>query len=342
MTTDAPNPSLDETGTIRIATFNMESLDAPPRGRASLESRIAALRPQLVRLRADILCLQEVNGQLDTAKEKRGLFALDAVLKGTVYEHYNRVATQSPSGRGVRDRHNLVILTRFPITGADEVWNHLVEPPLYKCQTSEPAQTSPHPVEWDRPMLYADVDLGGGRKMVVVNVHLRAPRAAYVPGQKKDRHNWKTMAGWAEGYFLATVKAAGQALEVRAFLDRLFDMAPDALVCVVGDFNSSDGQAPVRIVLGDEDDVGSGELAARMLIAAERSIPESQRFSTIHRGRPHMADHILLSRQAMGWLHHVECHNEGLHDEVSSPAALPDSPESYHAPVVCELIAPRT
>jgi hypothetical protein len=162
-----------------------------------------------------------------------------------------------------------------------------------------------------------------------------------VPGQKIDRHNWKTMAGWAEGYFLATVKAAGQALEVRAFLDRLFDLDGNALVAVAGDFNSSDGQAPVRIILGDEDDAGSGELANRMLLAAERSMPDSQRFSVIHRGRPHMADHVLLSRPLMGWLHHVECHNEGLHDEVSSPAAVPDSPESYHAPVVCELYLPQ-
>lgn len=337
---DAPDAETPGT-VIRIATFNMESLDEPPRGRASLASRIQALRPQLVRLRADVLCLQEVNGQRGEDGKNRTLKALDAVIEGTAYETYHRVATQSPSGHGVRDRHNLVILSRFPITASDEVWNHLVEPPLYRCQTSDPAQDAPQPIAWDRPMLYADLDLGRGRKMVVVNVHLRAPRAAFVSGQKKDRHNWKTMSGWAEGFFLATVKAAGQALEVRAFLDRLFDMAPDALVAVVGDFNSSEGQAPVRIILGDEDDAGSGELAGRMLIAAERSLPESQRFSVIHRGRPHMADHILLSRQAMGWLHHVECHNEGLHDEVSSPAAIPDSPESYHAPVVCELAMPQ-
>ncbi len=235
---------------IRIATFNLESLDEPPRGRASLESRIRALRPQLVRLRADVLCLQEVNGQRSEKGQPRTLRALDRVLEGTDYERYHRVVTQTRTGHGVRDRHNLVILSRFPILDSDEVWNHLVEPPLYRCQTSDPAQETPQPVSWDRPMLYADLDLGDGRKMVVVNVHLRAPRAAFVAGQKKDRHNWKTMAGWAEGYFLATVKAAGQALEVRAFLDRLFDLEPEALIAVVGDFNSSDGQAPVRIVLG--------------------------------------------------------------------------------------------
>lgn len=325
---------------FRIATFNMESLDGPPRARTTLDGRIAALRPQLVRLRADILCLQEVNGQLDDDGKHRALHALDAVLEGTPYQDYHRAVSQSPSGRGVRDRHNLVTLSRFPILAAQEVWNHLVEPPLFKCTTSDPPQNKPEPVQWDRPFLYVDVDLGDGHKMVVVNVHLRAPRAAYVAGQKHNQHSWKTMPGWAEGYFLATIKAAGQALEVRTFLDRLFDMDKDALVAVAGDFNCDDGQAPVRIIKGDEEDTGSGEFAPRMLIAAERSLPESQRFSVIHRGRPHMVDHILLSGQLLGWLDHVECHNEALHDEVNSPAAVPDAPESYHAPVMAQFLKP--
>lgn len=326
---------------IRIATFNMESLDEPPRARVSLSERIHALRPQLVRLRADVLCLQEVNGQLNEDGSARSLHALDAVLSGTQYEHYHRAVTKSPSGRGARDRHNLVTLSKFPILSADEVWNHLVEPPLFRCTTSDPAQEAPLPIEWDRPFLYVDLDLGGGHKLVVVNVHLRAPRAAFVAGQKRDQHSWKTMSGWAEGYFLATIKAAGQALEVRTFLDRLFDMDFDALVAVAGDFNSDDSQAPVRIIKGDEDDTGDGRLAPRMLIAAERGLALSQRFSVIHRGEPHMVDHILLSTQLLGWLGHVECHNEALHDEVSSPAAISGAPESYHAPVVAELLRPR-
>ncbi len=326
---------------IRIATFNMESLDGPPRARGTLEDRVRALRPQLVRLRADVLCLQEVNGQLSKDGKVRSLSALDAVLEGTVYENFHRTVTQSPSGKGVRDRHNLVTLSRFPIIGSEEIWNHLVEPPLYRAATSDPPQDKPEPVHWDRPFLYADLDLGNGHKMVVVNVHLRAPRAAYVPGQKRDQHTWKTMPGWAEGFFLATVKAAGQALEVRTFLDRLFDLSPEALVAVVGDFNSGDTEAPVRIIRGDEEDTGDGAFAPRMLVAAERSLPESQRFSVIHRGRPHMADHILLSQQLLGWLDRVECHNEQLHDEVGSPAAISGAPESYHAPVLAELHRPE-
>ena len=49
--------------TIRIGTFNLENFDDKPNQAPSLATRIELMRPQLVRMRADILCLQEVNGQ---------------------------------------------------------------------------------------------------------------------------------------------------------------------------------------------------------------------------------------------------------------------------------------
>ena len=48
---------------LRIATFNLENLDNKPGEKPTLDERIAVMRPQLIRLNADILCLQEVNGQ---------------------------------------------------------------------------------------------------------------------------------------------------------------------------------------------------------------------------------------------------------------------------------------
>ncbi len=48
---------------LRIASFNLENLDDRPGASPTLADRIAVMRPQLVRLRADVLCLQEVNGQ---------------------------------------------------------------------------------------------------------------------------------------------------------------------------------------------------------------------------------------------------------------------------------------
>jgi len=40
---------------LRVATFNVENLDDKPDLRPTLAARIAVLRPQLVRLRADVL-----------------------------------------------------------------------------------------------------------------------------------------------------------------------------------------------------------------------------------------------------------------------------------------------
>ena len=44
---------------IRIATFNLENLDDGPGLTPLLADRIRVMRPQLLRVNADILCLQE-------------------------------------------------------------------------------------------------------------------------------------------------------------------------------------------------------------------------------------------------------------------------------------------
>lgn len=44
-------------GRFRLATFNLESLDDRPGRGADFDQRLRLLRPQLQRLRADLLCL---------------------------------------------------------------------------------------------------------------------------------------------------------------------------------------------------------------------------------------------------------------------------------------------
>ena len=51
---------------LRLATFNVENLDDTPNCDPPFEARIAILQPQLERLQADILCLQEVNARRST------------------------------------------------------------------------------------------------------------------------------------------------------------------------------------------------------------------------------------------------------------------------------------
>ncbi len=322
---------------LRLATFNLESLDDRPRADADFADRVRVLKPQLQRLRADVLCLQEVNARAPTKHAMRELTALDKVVAGTVYERYHRVVSLSRGGVRPADRHNLVILSRLPVLEHQQIWHDLVPPAQYQSVMAVPPAQAPSPVEWDRPLLHAVLEGPGGRRLHVVNLHLRAPRAAWLPGQKDAHGRWQSVGGWAEGFFAATIKAAGQALEARLLVERVFDAEPDALVAVCGDFNADDREAPVRTIRGDEEDTGNGHLASRVLVPLERTLPDSQRFSVIHHGRRVLLDHILVSRPLLGWYRGAEIHNEALGDELVSPATIWGPPGSYHAPLVAEF-----
>lgn len=324
--------------TLRIATFNLESLDDRPQGGGGgFADRVAVLRPQLQRLRADVLCLQEVNAHGATRRGPRELTALDTLVASTDYENFHRVVTTSRGGQRPSDRHNQVILSRFPVLEQGQIWHDLVEPPSWRPVTAAPRPDAPQAVEWDRPILHAVLDAPGGRRLNIVNLHLRAPRAAFLPGQTERPGCWHSVGGWAEGFFLASIKAAGQALEARLLVDQMFDAEADPLVAVCGDFNADDREAPLRTIRGDEEDTGNGHLAPRVLVPLERTLPDSQRYSVIHHGRRVMLDHILVSRALLGWYRGTEIHNETLGDEAVSPSQVWGSPETYHAPVVAEF-----
>ena len=328
---------------LRIATFNLENLDDAPGLDPPLAARLDVLRPQLARLRADILCLQEVNGQAAGKGKPRELRALDKLLAGTPYEAHARIASHGPSG-AVADRHNLVILSALPILESRQYWHDFVPPPDWRPVTAMPAAESAEPVRWDRPILHAALDLGGGGRLDILNLHLRSPMPAYVAGQKEDSHTWKTVSGWAEGSFLATVKRAGQALEARLVIDRLFDFHAsahsDALIAICGDFNATAREGPVAQIRGDEEDTGNGRLAMRVLVPLEETIAAERRFSVRHHGEAAMLDHILVSRRLLGYFRRSEVHNETLGDELVAFATVRHSPESYHAPVITEFELP--
>jgi endonuclease/exonuclease/phosphatase family metal-dependent hydrolase len=320
---------------LRIATFNLESLDDRPGADGDFADRLAVLRPQLNRLRADILCLQEVNARESSRHGPRRLTALDEVLEEGRYADFHRVVSVNRLGARYADRHNLVILTRLPVLDQRQIWHNLVEPPRYRTRLGDQEIS----IEWDRPLLHTVLGLDEGRRLHLVNLHLRAPRAAYLAGQK-EHGIWNTVGGWAEGFFLASVKQTGQALEARLVIEQIFDEDPFALIAVCGDFNAEDREASVRTIRGDEEDTGNGHLAARSLVPVDRSLPDSQRHSVIHHGRKVMLDHILASRPLMGWYVGAEAHNEALGDELVSPSLVRTPPDSYHAPLVAEFELP--
>jgi endonuclease/exonuclease/phosphatase family metal-dependent hydrolase len=325
---------------MRIATFNVDSLDHEPHAAVPLEERLPILRPQLERLRADVLCLQEVNGQHRTRHAPRELLALDRLLEGTRYEKYQRAVSVARSGAGVADVHNLVTLSRWPVVRSQSIRNSLVPPLMYRSLTAVPARTEAEEVAFERPILLTEIDAGDGRSVMVINVHFRAPTAAPVPGQKESAHVWKSVAGWAEGYAIAAWKRTAQALETRLAVDGLLDTDENRIVVVAGDFNSEDHETPLKIIVGSQEDTGNGLLAHRSLVVLDRALSADRRFSVVHHGRPLMLDHILASRAALAYFRSLEVHNETLADELITYGKVRQEPGSPHAPLVAEFEFP--
>jgi endonuclease/exonuclease/phosphatase family metal-dependent hydrolase len=312
---------------MRIATFNLESLDAPVAPRASL------LRPALERLEADILCLQEVNGQKTGGR--RTLAALDELLAATPYSGFHRAVSQAASG-GPADRHNLVTLSRWPIAASRQVQHDLLAPATVPQATAEPPDPAPVEIRFERPLLVTEIDTTAGR-LTVVNVHLRAPLASTIPGGKLGPFAWRSVASWAEGFFHSGLKRTGQALELRLLVDALFDAEPDPLVLVAGDFNAEDHETPVRLVAGAPEDTGNPDLAARALVVLDRAIERSRRFSVVHHGRPQMLDHMLASHRLLGRFRGIEVQNEALGDEAVAWGKGVGAAGSYHAAIVASF-----
>ena len=115
--------------TLRIATFNLENFDDKPSQKPTLAERIALMRPQLLRLNADILCLQEVNGQ-EQPHQPREILALQQLTATTPYSDYHTVSTKTADGHQVYDERNLVILSRFEILAHEQ--HRPTDEPLYR------------------------------------------------------------------------------------------------------------------------------------------------------------------------------------------------------------------
>jgi endonuclease/exonuclease/phosphatase family metal-dependent hydrolase len=351
---------------LRIATFNLENLDdTPPVSPSSptFAERVALMRPQLLRVRADILCLQEVFGQGERQHFK--LRALETLLADTSYIGFKRVSTvkfASPvatenlvlpidvipstgNGRSVNHERNLVLLTHLDILEGRQIKYFYVSPPSYKTITAIYPQPDPHaedhakaePIGLERPLLYVKVRLSPTQNIHVIIVHLKSKIPVDIPGQKESQYVWKTASGRAEGSFISSMRRLVQALEVRRLVDALFDEDENALIAVCGDFNAEESEVPLEAIRGDVEDTQNPQLVKRVLVPCEKTIPESSRFSLLHHGKGTMLDHILVSRSLLAFYRGTEIHNELLHDKSTAFVTNKMFPESDHAPVIAEF-----
>jgi len=320
---------------VRLATFNLENLDDGPGIHPPLANRIRVMKPQLQRVNADILCLQEVHSQ--GAAGARTLAALDALIAGTNYVGFNR-ATTTTTGGELFDVRNLVILSRFPILSIQQVRPADGPRPSYRMATAVPADPTADPLEWERPMLHVRVDLGGGRVAHIINVHLKSKLATTIPGQKIDNFTWRTVAAWAEGSFISGMKRLGQALQARLLIDSVFDSEGlETLIAICGDFNADASEVALQTIFGPVEETGNAEHGPRLMVPCENNIPDSSRYSLLHLGIGNMLDHVIVSRPFLRFFRGAEVHNEALPDESGAFRTDVNFPESDHAPVIANF-----
>src|SRR5690606_31759293 len=226
------------------------------------------------------------------------------------------------SGHGAADRHNLAILSRWPIRRWHSLRHELVPPPSAEGEAQH----------WDRPLLWAEVELPGGRKATVVNLHLRAPLPVPLPRPEPTGAAASASPGsWARGFYLAALRRLGQALEARLFVERLFDSDPEAWIAVCGDCNAPLEDDTLRLLEGLPGGPDRTAAARRRLTAVARSLPESRRYILRLGGERLLVGHILVGRGLFGCFESAEIHNELLLEESEGG---PASPESFHAPLV--------
>jgi endonuclease/exonuclease/phosphatase family metal-dependent hydrolase len=308
---------------LRIATFNLENLDWTAAREGLFERRLAALRPLLRELRADILCLQEIAGRKREPHGPRRLLGLDRLLEDTLYSGYFRASSTRPGSDVPADVHNLAILSRWPIVERRQIHHELVAKWRWRLLGEDAGDASSTvEIAFDRPLLYARIDPPGLLPLHLINSHLRAPRPVPLPGDAASSRKR------VEGLFLAAQKRERQALEARLFVENLFDAEEGAAIALCGDLNVDEHDAASRILMADFNG------GARALEALETRVPLDRRYSVLHGGEPRLIDHILasasLARRCVG----VEILNEGLQDEAFAQDPIEGS---LHAPVVARF-----
>lgn len=263
--------------TVRVATFNLENFDETAAGtRPSLDERIALMRPQMLRLRADIACFQEVHGQ-ERPGQPRALLALSRLPEGTNLDGATLVSSLDSTGNIANER-NLVVATQHPVVAQEQLLNDLVAEPRYRRLTAIPPDADAVPIGIERRILHVTINTGSA-VLHIINVHLKSKIPTDIPGQKVDSFTWRTADAWAEDSFLSSMKRMSQALEVRRLVDKILDADPDARIVVAGDFNATPNEVAVLAIRGAVEDTGNGELAGRVLVPIEHTVPEPARYT---------------------------------------------------------------
>jgi endonuclease/exonuclease/phosphatase family metal-dependent hydrolase len=210
-------------GAIRIAAYNIENVfddkdDPSLQGEyddikmVTKPTRLAAIADAIKRLDADMISIEEVES-LDTLKWFR-----DTYLKGLGYDH----AYSEDVGyyRGVEQG----FLSRYPIV-EHRTWVSEDLSDMAGKRTGEgwsKPKTGPQEAKFQRSPLLVTVDVNG-EPITLISVHKKAGGNDFAYHRESE------------------------ALQTLEFVKEILAKNPDARVAVMGDFNATPGQKPVKV-----------------------------------------------------------------------------------------------
>ncbi|MFI1486131.1 endonuclease/exonuclease/phosphatase family protein [Streptomyces sp. NPDC020747] len=308
-----------------LGTWNLENLYRPggafgPRSETAYKAKLTALASVVTELDPTLLGVQEVG-------DPEALADLAGMLDGD----WHIALSEHPDSRGIR----VGFLSRpEPRTVIDS--NSFPAPlrPVQGDDDGEPVSRT------GRGFLAAEITIPGMTLTVAV-CHLKSKLLTFPGGRFQPRNEGERARYGA----YALYRRAAEATTLRAVADDLLDgRGKERNVAVLGDLNDEVAAATTQILQGPPgSEIGTpgferpdqGDAARLWNIAP--LIPEEQRFSRVHSGRPELIDHILVSRLL---LDHVT--RAGTGTPVRAPAlpsvdgnagARRDAAGSDHAPV---------
>ncbi|MGX1909166.1 endonuclease/exonuclease/phosphatase family protein [Streptomyces phaeochromogenes] len=308
-----------------LGTWNLENLYRPggdfgPRGEDAYKAKLAALASVVTELDPTLLGVQEVG-------DPEALEDLAAMLDGD----WHIALSEHPDSRGIR----VGFLSR-PKPRKITDTNAFPEPmrAVQSDDDSEPVSRT------GRGILTAEITVRGTTLTVAV-CHLKSKLLTY-PGKRFQPRDEGERARYGA---YALYRRAAEATTLRTIADGLLDgKGKERNVAVLGDLNDEVTAATTQILQGSPgSEIGTAGFerpdkgdAARLWNIAPL-IPEKQRFSRVHAGRPELIDHILVSRLL---LDHVTAAGTGtpvqetpLPSVDEDPGKRRDAAGSDHAPV---------
>ena len=275
---------------VAVATFNVENLDPgdPP-------SKFAELADIVVdNLRApDILSIEEVqdsNGETNDAVTDASvtwgmLIAAIQAAGGPVYE-YRQIDPVDDADGGVPGgniRVGFLFRTDRGVEfidrpgGGPTVATTVIDHPSGPRLSSSPGRVAPLDPAWSTPEPV--------RKPLAGEFRIRGRKVFLIANHWKSKNGDQPLFGRFQPPALVTeAQRTAEAAVVKAFVDEILGIDPDANVVVLGDLNDFEFSAPLTTL------EGGGDLSTLI-----ESLPQGERYSYVFDGNAQTLDHIVVS-----------------------------------------------